>query len=143
MTEKTKTKNDYSNPKALGAKFGNDVIPIQLGPCKISIVDYSHLYDGPEKDHKIVEGDILFTAIWRHGTFQVVIFNPKETDFVNILYLNGRQNCFKYWVTDIDELYQYLHNTEDYGEIFENDIQKEQLKEIIDIVSKYKVSAEC
>ncbi len=139
MAKKTKTENDYSNPKALGAKFGNDVIPIQLGPCKISIVDYS-----PEKDHKIVEGNILFTAIWRHGTFQVVIFKPKGTDFVNILYLNGRQNCFKYWVTDNNELYRYLHdNTEDYGELFENDVQKNQLKEIVDIVSKYKVSAEC
>jgi len=129
--------NDYTNPRALGAHFGHDIIQVELGPCKIGV---QNLDEKAMNTPAVIEGTILYETKFRGGKFQVIAFNPKGTNAINFLYLNAVNNCFKYWVWSKDELMDYLYNP-DSAEIDEGELTKEQEDAIQGLLEKYSFEA--
>lgn len=118
---------------------GRHTLPIQKGHCILRVIDYS---DVNRDYYKLVEGNVMFSALWRKGEFQVIFFNPAKTMNVVTLYLNEGQDCFKYWAQDLETLLKYLYNPDDYGEICEGDLTPAQDEAIQYILQNYNLVGE-
>lgn len=77
----------------LGAHCGHDVVHVENGKAVVGVINY---HATSEKDYLFkIKGEILKNYLFRDGTFQVILFSPKNHPGVAILYLNGSEGAWK------------------------------------------------
>lgn len=77
----------------LGACCGHDVVHVENGKATVGVINY---HATGEKDYLFkIKGEILKNYLFRDGTFQVILFSPKNHPGVAILYLNGSEGAWK------------------------------------------------
>lgn len=124
----------------LGAHCGHDVVHVENGKAIVGVINY---YATGEKDYLFkIKGEILKNYLFRDGTFQVILFSPKNRSGVAILYLNGSEGAWKLLCSSDDDFDKETLEAE-----CEN-ITPDQINEMTDIVSSlglldYKTLTKC
>lgn len=111
----------------LGAHCGHDVVHVENGKATVGVINY---HATGEKDYLFkIKGEILKNYLFRDGTFQVILFSPKNHSGVAILYLNGSEGAWKLLCSGDDDFNKETLEAEC------EDITSDQINEIIDIVN--------
>lgn len=124
----------------LGAHCGHDVVHVENGKAIVGVINY---YATGEKDYLFkIKGEILKNYLFRDGTFQVILFSPKNRSGVAILYLNGSEGAWKLLCSGDDDFNKETLEAEC------EDITPDQTNEITDIVNSlglldYKTLTKC
>lgn len=124
----------------LGAHCGHDVVHVENGKAIVGVINY---YATGEKDYLFkIKGEILKNYLFRDGTFQVILFSPKNRSGVAILYLNGSEGAWKLLCSGDDDFNKETLEAEC------EDITPDQINEITDIVNSlglldYKTLTKC
>jgi len=124
----------------LGAHCGCDVVHVENGKAIVGVINY---HATSEKDYLFkIKGEVLKNYLFRDGTFQVILFSPKNHPGIAILYLNGSEGAWKLLCSSDDDFDKETLEAEC------EDITPDQINEMTDIVNSlglldYKTLTKC